>query len=131
MRAPLRPERNGNENRLGRGSLDEPSDDGGHVAPDAREALVLQRMDGGSSAAVQPNGRPDRPQRIRPFAAEAAGTEVGLRLPAALAPGPPHRAPPQATHGADEIVRELGTEQPVANETLGRQEQTLEGVSER
>jgi hypothetical protein len=131
VRAPFRPERNGNENRLCRGPLDQPSDDGGHVASDAREALVFQRMDGGTSAAVQPNGRPDRSELVRPFAAEAARTEVGLRLPAALAPGPPHRAPPQAAHGANEIVRELGAEQPVAHQTFGRQQQALEGDRER
>ena len=53
-----------------------------------------------------------------------------LRLPAALAPGRAHRSPAQASDAADEIVAELGTEEAVAHQALGGQEQLLEGVSQ-
>ena len=53
-----------------------------------------------------------------------------LRLPAALAPGPAYRPPAQAANAADEIVRELRTEEPVAHQTLGGQEELLESVSQ-
>ena len=119
-----------NEHRPGRRTLEEPYHDGRHVAADAGESLVLQRMDGAPGAAIQPHRRADRLELCRPLAAQAAGAEMRLRLPAAFAPWPAHRAPAQPAHRAHDVVDELGTEEAVADETFRGQEQLLEGVEE-
>lgn len=125
------PERDRDEDCIWGGALEQPGDDGGHVAPDPGEAVVFHGVDRGSGARFEPHRRTDRAELRRPLAAQPAGPEVRLRLPAALAPGAPDRTPPQAADATHDIVCELGTEEAVTHEALGREEQLLECVSER
>jgi hypothetical protein len=129
-RTPFGAERDRHEHRLSGWSLDQLGHDRGHVVPDAREPIVFQGMDSAARAAVEPHRRPHRGELAGPGAAQPARTEMRLRLPAAFAPGPAHRSPTQPTDAADEVVAELRTEEPVAHQTLGGQEQLLEGVGD-
>lgn len=127
---PFGAQRNRYEHGVGWRPLDQLGHDSGHVARHARQTIVFQGMDGAARAAVEPNRRARRRELGGPWATQSAGTKMGLRLPATLTPGWTHRSPAQATHAADEIVAELGTEEPVAHQTLGGQEELLDTLSD-
>lgn len=129
-RLPLGTERDRHEHRARGRPLDQLCHGRRHIAAHPRQSIVFQGMDGSARAAVEPHRRAGCGERFGPFAAQPAGTEMRLGLPAALAPRPAHRAPAQATDSADEIVGELGTEEAVAHQTLGGEEQLLEGAEE-
>ena len=98
------------------------------VRGDARQSPVFQRVHRLASAAVEPHARADDPQRLRPFATQPAGTEMGLGLTAPLAPGRTHGTPARPAHGTDEVVGPGRPEQPVTHQALGREQQLLEGA---
>lgn len=100
-----------------------------HIGRDARQALVLEGVHRRPGSRIEPHRRADGRERRRPLTAQAARPEVRFWLAAALAPGGAYRPPARAAYRADQIVGALVGQQPVADETLRRQQQPFEGVS--
>ena len=99
---------------------------GRQIVGDPWQGAVLERVNGVAGAFLQPDRGSDRSKRGRPLRAQAAGTEVRLRLPATLAPGRAHRSPPLSADGTQDSVRVARHQQRVTEQAFRREKQLLD-----
>src|SRR6266516_3722827 len=122
----LRGEGNRDQGRRSVGGGTQSTHGGRQIVGDARQAAVLERVHGLAGALLQPHRRPHGLQRTRPRCAETTRTEIGLGLPAAIAPGRTHRSPALAADGTHDAVSVARREQRLTHQALGRKQKLLD-----